>query len=192
MTNSTVKTDRIALLVIDVQMAFKHRDESGADRTTPDAETNIAELLSMFRERQWPLFHIHHHSTEAESPFRPELAGAKVQPFAEPLASETVYVKHVNSAFIGTGLEQDLRDKGIEQLVVCGATANHCVETTTRMAGNLGFEVFYVRDAVWAYGNTGPDGKVHSADDVLSMTLSNLQGEFAQVVSAAQVREMVV
>jgi len=33
-------------------------------------------------------------------------------------------------------------------MVVCDATANQCVESTTRMAGNLGFDALYVADGV--------------------------------------------
>ena len=58
-----------------------------------------------------------------------------------------VIVKRVNSAFIGTDLEGRLRAAGIETVVICGATTNHCVETTTRMAGNLGFDARGYRDA---------------------------------------------
>ncbi|MEM7258181.1 MAG: isochorismatase family protein, partial [Pseudomonadota bacterium] len=130
---------------------------------------------------------IHHHSLEPDSLFRAELSGAAVQQFAAPQPEEPVYIKHANSAFIGTTLEKDLRDGGIDTVIVCGATGNHCVETTARMAGNLGFNTLYVHDAVWTYAATGPDGHEHSAEEVLSMSLCNLHGEFATVVSTDSV-----
>jgi nicotinamidase-related amidase len=97
-----------------------------------------------------------------------------------------VIVKKVNSAFIGTDLERRLRGKAIRTLVICGATTNHCVETTTRMAGNLGFDARLVRDATWTFDRTGPDGDAHSAEEIHAMTLSNLNSEFARIVSASE------
>lgn len=180
---SVLDSAKTALLIIDVQMEFAHRAQKDVPRSNPQGEANIARLLSSFRENGLKICHIHHHSTEEGSPFTAGLPGAEVQEFAAPEAGEVVYIKHVNSAFIGTDLEADLRAQGITHLVMCGATANHCVETTTRMAGNLGFDTYYVADGVWAYGHAGPDGTFHTPEEVHSMTLSNMHGEFATVVS---------
>jgi nicotinamidase-related amidase len=98
-----------------------------------------------------------------------------------------VIIKRVNSAFIGTDLETRLRADEIATLVICGATTNHCVETTTRMAGNLGFDAQLVRDATWTFDRIGPDGDAHSAEDIHAMTLSNLSDEFASIVTTEEV-----
>ena len=174
-----------ALLLIDIQMAFALRDETGVSRSNPDAEANITKLLRRCRKHGMTLMHIHHHSLDPNSPFRATSPGSLVQAFAAPLADEAVYIKHVNSAFIGTSLEKDLHELKIRNLLLCGATANHCLETTARMAGNLGFNTLFLSDCVWAYGAQGPDGTKHSAELIHSVTLANLHGEFAQVIESS-------
>ena len=176
-----------ALIVIDVQQGFAEQDAAGAKRNNPDALDRIAELLEAFRAKGLPIFHIRHASTEADSVFRPERTGFQVIPAARELPGEPVIVKNVNSAFIGTDLEARLRAGGHHTLVICGATTNHCVETSTRMAGNLGFDARLVRDAIWAYDRTGPDGDRHSAGDIHAMSLSNLNGEFATIVTVRDI-----
>lgn len=177
---------KTALLVIDIQMAFVDDDNNGASRSCLQAEDNVANLLQQFRDSGDKIVHIHHHALDPDDPFHPDSAGAKVQAFAAPIEGEDIIVKHVASAFVGTSLEANLRNADINRLVICGATANHCAESTARSAGNIGFETIYISDAVWAYGATGPDDITHSAELIHSVTLSNLNGEFASVLSTAQ------
>ena len=176
-----------ALILIDMQEAFNEMEADGRKRNNPDAGQNVALLLAGFRRAGMPVFHVWHASTQAGSRFGRDRPGFKVMPVATPQAGEEIIVKHVNSAFIGTGLETMLRAQNIKTLAIAGATANHCVETTTRMAGNLGFEARLVRDATWAYDQTGPDGDHHCAEDVFKMTLANLSGEFARIVTTQEI-----
>ena len=171
----------IALLIIDVQEAFNQRVALGHRRNNPDAEANIARILAHFRQLNLPIFHIHHASTEPSSLFAPEKSGFAVQDFAKPHAGEAVIVKQVNSSFIGTSLEADLRAQSLTKLVITGATSNHCVETTTRMAGNLGFDAHLVRDAIWAVDQISVDGAPLTAEAIHQMSLANLNGEFASI-----------
>jgi nicotinamidase-related amidase len=175
-----------ALIVIDVQRAFDEWEAAGKQRNNPQAVARIAELLAAFRTRGLPIFHIRHQGTRPGSSFLPDSTGFPVKDEAREIDGEPVIVKKVNSAFIGTDLERRLREQGIDTLVICGATTNHCVETTTRMAGNLGFDARLVRDATWTFDRTGPDGDAHSAEEIHAMTLSNLNSEFARIVSASE------
>jgi hypothetical protein len=56
------------------------------------------------------------------------------------------------------------------------------------MAGNLGFDAKLVRDAAWTFDRTGPDGDRHAAEEIHRMTLANLSGEFAEIVTAAEIQ----
>ena len=95
--------------------------------------------------------------------------------------------KRVNSAFIGTSLETDLRRTGCRGLVIVGLTTNHCVSTTARMAGNLGFATWVVSDATATFDRVGPDGVEHPAEQIHAIALSDLHGEFATVVDTGTV-----
>ena len=177
---------RTALIIVDVQHAFDEWEAAGKRRNNPDAVARISDLLAAFRGRRAPIFHIRHEGTRPTSSFLPGGTGYGVKDEARERDGEPVIVKRVNSAFIGTDLESRLRAGGIETVVICGATTNHCVETTTRMAGNFGFDAHLVRDATWTFDRVGPDGDKHSAEDIHAMTLANLNGEFARIVTAAE------
>jgi nicotinamidase-related amidase len=183
---SPVLSGKTALVVIDVQRAFDEWEAAGKHRNNPHAVARIADLLAAFRAARAPIFHIRHEGTRPGSSFLPGGPGYPVKDEAKERDAEPVIVKRVNSAFIGTDLEARLRADDIRRVVICGATTNHCVETTTRMAGNLGFDARLVRDATWTFDRTGPDGDVHTAEAIHAMTLANLNGEFATIVTAAE------
>ena len=183
----SLAANRTALIVIDVQKAFDELEAIGERRNNPDAETRIAELLGEFRAKRAPVIHIRHVSLDPTSRLRADQSGYAVKDEARERPGEPVIVKHVNSAFIGTDLEARLRQSGIEHVVVVGATTNHCVETTTRMAGNLGVKAMLVRDATWTFDRDGVDGERYRADQLHAMTLANLHGEFAEIVTAADI-----
>ena len=170
-----------ALVLIDVQQGFL--DPSWGERNNPQAEANIARLLSAWRENARPVFHVHHDSRSPQGCFRPGTPGNRPRPEVAPLPGEAVYHKHVNSAFIGTTLEGDLRAAGIETLVIVGLTTNHCVSTTARMAGNLGFATFVVSDATATFARKVLDGRLRSAQEVHDAALSDLNEEFAEIVT---------
>ena len=176
----------IISIIVDVQHAFDEWEAAGRRRNNPDAVAGISDLLAAFRGSQAPIFHIRHEGTRPASSFLPGGTGYRVKDEARERDGEPVIVKRVNSAFIGTDLESRLRAGGIGAVVICGATTNHCVETTTRMAGNLGFDARLVRDATWTFDRVGPDSDRHSAEDIHAMTLANLNGEFARIVTAAE------
>jgi nicotinamidase-related amidase len=174
-----------ALLLIDVQQGFD--DPRWGARNNPAAEKRIGELLAAWRQAEWPVIHVQHMSQEPGSPLRPEAPGNAFKAEAMPHDGEPVFRKTVNSAFIGTTLEAHLRREGIHALVIVGLTTDHCVSTTTRMAGNLGFEVVVVEDATATFERTGPDGARYSAEQMHRLSLASLHGEFAQVQSAQDV-----
>jgi nicotinamidase-related amidase len=168
-----------ALVLIDIQQGFD--DPARGPRNNPHAEGNAARLLDAWRARGGPIVHIQHHSIEPGSSLRPGQPGVEFKPEVAPLPGEPVISKHVNSAFIGTNLEAILRERSIDTVVIAGLTTNHCVETTTRMAGNLGFRAILVEDAAATFDRRGPDGTLWPAATIHAVTLANLNDEFAEI-----------
>ncbi len=86
------------LILIDQQKAMSH--PKWGPRNNPDAERNIARLLTTWRARELPIIHVKHDSTSPDSPFRPGQEGNDFLPLTAPLPGETVVAKKVHSAFI--------------------------------------------------------------------------------------------
>jgi len=95
-----------------------------------------------------------------------------------------VIAKHTNSAFIGTDLETRLREAGHAALVVAGVITNNSVESTVRMAGNLGFATWLAQDACFTFGRTDWNGTWRTAEEVHASSLANLDGEYCTVITA--------
>lgn len=176
------------LIVIDVQQAFN--DPSWGRRNQPQAEANIARLLAGWRQAQRPIIHVRHRSARPDSLFHPDQPGFQAKPEAQALPGEAVIDKQVHSAFIGTDLERRLRERGASTLVIAGITTDHCVSTSTRMAGDFGFDTYLVADATATFERTGPDGRHHSAEHMHDGALASLHGEFATVIGSAAVLAM--
>jgi nicotinamidase-related amidase len=177
-------TNNTALIIIDVQDGL---DEPRlGKRNNPDAESNMARLLAAWRAKGRPIYHVQHMSTEPNSPLRPELPGNAIKRIVAPQGDEPVIQKTVNSAFIGTDLEDRLKKAGIESVVIIGLTTNHCVSTSVRMADNLGFTTFVVEDATAAHDGKGYDGTYYPAETLHAIELVSLHGEFATVVKTDQ------
>jgi nicotinamidase-related amidase len=173
------------LLIIDVQKAID--DPSwGNDRNNPSAESNIARLLARWREKRWPIFHVRHVSRDPNSTYRPGQPGAEFKSEVMPLAGEHIIDKNTNSAFIGTTLERDLRAKKIAEVVITGVITNNSVEASARMAGNLGFSTFVVADATATFGRRDFAGQWRTASEVHAMSLANLHGEYAAIITTEE------
>jgi len=179
------KSDNPALILIDIQKGFDDIAYWGGQRNNPDAENNAAELLEIWRANHLPIFHIQHCSTNPNSLLHALNLGNEFKEIVKPILGEPIIKKNVNSAFIGTNLKQLLDEQKINTLVIVGLTTDHCVSTTTRMAGNFGFDTFVVSDATATFNKMGVDGQVFSAELIHETALSSLNGEFATVVTTA-------
>ena len=175
-----------ALLLIDVQKGvdvLQHWGGPTGRRNNLSAEPKMLELLEAWRKAGHTVAFTRHDSREAASPLKFSLPTGDQKPGFETRAGEIVIEKDVNSGFIGTSLEVQLRRADINRLVIVGFFTNMCVETTTRMAGNLGFDTYLVHDCCATSNRVGIDGADYEPEQVHDMTIANLHGEFCTAIT---------
>ncbi len=177
-----------ALLVIDVQQGvnlLQHWGGRTGRRNNPAAEQNIAAVLEAWRRRELPVYFTAHDSLEATSPLKLRLESGRFIKGLEPKPNEPVKAKSANSAFIGTGLEVALRRRRIHRLLFVGFFTNFCVETSVRMANNLGFDTYLAHDACATCNRVGLDGEDHDPELVHALSIASMHREFCTAISTA-------
>jgi nicotinamidase-related amidase len=168
-----------ALLVIDMQLGFD--DPRWGKRNNPGAESQALRLLDHWRSSGRPVLLVRHDSPDPSSPLSAGRRGNGFKPGFEPRDGDWLVSKRVNSAFIGTGLEQRLHAAGVVGVTLVGLTTDQCVSTTARMASNLGFATIVAEDGCACFGQTSPDGRQVDAETIHLAHLTTLHTEFARV-----------
>jgi nicotinamidase-related amidase len=176
-----------ALIIVDIQLDYF---PGGAfPLVGPDAAAAVARrVLDGFRASGELVVHIFHVSG-AEAPFfRPGTPGIGIHPLVAPTGDEIVLEKHEPNSFIGTGLQQLLVDEGVTELVIVGMMSSMCIDSTTRAASELGFEVTVVSDACAAPDLTFGDSVIPGAS-VHASFMAALDGSFATVLAADELEK---
>jgi len=178
-------SESTALVVVDVQKGFDDETYWGP-RNNPQCESNVARLISAWREHDWPVVYVRHDSEEPSSPLRPGTPGNE---FKDVVSGEPdlLVSKSVHSAFFGQpDLNGWLRDNGITGLAICGIQTNMCCDSTARMASDLGYDVLFVIDATHTFDVVGSNRKVYRAREIARYTSMTLGADFCQVVYTSE------
>lgn len=179
-----------ALIVIDMQRGFDDLAFWGPT-TNPACEANVAALLERWAGAGEPVVVVRHDSPKEGSPLHPSAPGNELVAVVAAARPDVVVSKSVNSAFYGDpDLQAWLEERGIRDLVICGIQTNMCVETTARMAGNLGYDVTVALDATRTFDLAGEVAGVgtvkRTAAELMADTALVLQeGGFARIVRTA-------
>ncbi|MFT4563747.1 MAG: nicotinamidase-related amidase [Gammaproteobacteria bacterium] len=143
-------------------------------------------VLGSFRKHRAPLFHIQHLAVKPDALFFvPNTHGVEHHEATKPNASEVVIQKNFPNAFRGTDLEEQLRAKGIEHLVIVGAMSHMCIDATTRAAFDLGFRCTVVHDAC-ATRDLVFNKQTIPAQQVHASFMAALSAPYASVVSCTK------
>lgn len=162
-----------ALIVVDVQEAVDNASYGGLNN--PEAEKNIMKLVHKWRKEKWPLYFIQYHSPRKKSPFHIDSPSSQLKEWVKPQADETLIIKHFESAFVGTGLEQHLVETGVSDILVTGFYTDQCIAATAKIANNLGFNVTVAADATATIGCRGFNCVFYQGEDIHQVTLGSLQ-----------------
>jgi nicotinamidase-related amidase len=172
------------LLIIDIQRDYF---PGGAyPLVEPEAAAEAAhKVLGRFREAGDPVIHMKHVWDAPDAEFmRPGTEGIEIHPAVAPVEGEPVLEKSNPNSFLDTGLEEELRKRGADDLVVAGMMSSMCVDATVRAAADLGFSPTVVHDACAApdlefNGVEVPGAAVHAA------FMAALADGYAELASAA-------
>lgn len=175
-----------ALVLVDIQKAFLDKDYPGKIRNNLDAEFICGQILKKWRELGLKVIHVRHSSINPESKLHSSMPGFEFNNYVKPKKDELVLTKKVNSAFIGTGLDKLLKNLKIKTLVIVGMTTNHCISTTVRMSGNLGYETYLISDSTACFNTEGIDGIDIDCEHIYNISLANLKSEFAEIINSKE------
>ena len=182
-----------ALVVIDVQESFRRRPMWAAS-SNPEIAKHVHRLTEAFRSKGDLVVWVLHTEPGTGSVFDPALGFVRLMGGLEPAPGEPVLHKTSHNAFTTTNLQQLLTSAGIGDVAVCGIRTEQCVETTARIAADLGYAVTFVTDAT----ATNPiehrdapsgrplaeilaDPRTMPVDQVIARTEYALAGRFATI-----------
>jgi len=175
-----------ALILVDIQNDY-FEEGCWAVPGMEEAAKNAGALLARARERNDMIVHVWHKMPNDAAPFfRPGTPGAKINGSVAPFDDELVIAKQRPNSFVGTDLEHRLRDAGVEEIIVCGAMSQMCIDATVRGGVDLGFKVTLVHDAC-AARSVSFGGVDVPAEQVHAAIMGPLASSYATVVSTAEV-----
>jgi nicotinamidase-related amidase len=184
-----------ALIVIDVQESFRARPlwETISD---PKIAEQANRLVQLARRAGDLVVWVLHSEPGSGDVFDPALGHVRLIDGLERAAGEPLIHKTSHNAFTTTNLQQLLTEHGIRELTVCGIRTEQCVETTTRVASDFGYQVTFVTDATAtnpiAHRDAPADQTVAElladprtlpADEIIRRTEYALAGRFATIAT---------
>jgi maleamate amidohydrolase len=176
-----------ALVLVDMIKGFTDGAcPLGSD--CPDVVAANAQLLAEFRRRDLPIFFttvvytsadqakVFRSRIEALNVLTPDSSWVQVDARLAMMPGEVLIEKQWASSFFKTDLDEQLRQRGVDSLVVTGLTTSGCVRATVVDGMQFDYTVVVPREAV---GDRNPEA--HAAN------LFDMHAKYADVMTVAEV-----
>ncbi|MCT1926799.1 cysteine hydrolase family protein [Staphylococcus pasteuri] len=177
-------TKKQALIIIDIQNDYF---EGGKNPLiNPEAATDKAvQLKDAFKEQQLPVIYIQHiDHTEGAPLFEAGTNGIEIHEKFNVQSDDIIIEKQYPNSFLGTTLQDTLKEQGVEQLVITGMMTHMCIDSTTRAAAELGYQPILVEDTT-ATCDLEYNGETVDAKNVQTAYISALSN-FASVTTTSE------
>lgn len=171
-----------ALLIIDMQRFVEDRINKGVGYYPSNAISNMRNLLNKFIENNILVIRVIHQTDGADSVMNKNSPYYQFVSGFENEAGEPVFVKDTSSAFASTNLKSYLDDNAVSEVIVIGAVAGFCINSTVRQGADLGVKMTVVKDAVISFDL--PEGK-GDAKNIHDVTMNLLESDFATITSCS-------
>ena len=156
-----------ALLIIDVQVGII--DGFSAYRG-PEVLEQINKLIAQARASNIPIIYVQHDG-EAGHPLEVDSQGWQIHSAIKPGVQDLIIRKRASDSFFETTLHGELETRGIRNLIIAGCMTEYCVDTTSRRAITMGYDVTLVSDA-----HTTIDNKLLTAAQIIAHHNALLDG----------------
>lgn len=165
-----------ALLVVDMQNALICDNPYNKEVIIQ----NIRQLLEACRNKQIPVIYVRHEDNDT---LQRGSDGWRICPEIEPLEGEQTIEKRYNSAFRNTELHSYLQSIHAKKLIICGMQTEYCVDTTCKVAFEMGYEITIPTDTTTTFDNGSFSGK-----ELCRFYEENIWDQrFAKVVSVEEI-----
>ncbi|MFN4062839.1 isochorismatase family protein [Azoarcus communis] len=183
MPDQPAPLSQTALIIVDAQNTYRSGplELNGVE----PALDECARLLARARALAIPVIHIQHDAGPG-SPYDIRSDIGAIADKVAPRDGEPIVVKHYPNAFVGTELDARLKALGVTRVVIAGFMTHMCINSTTRGAFSLGYQVCVPAAATATRALPAPDGSVIDAPTVQRVALAALADLFAVVVADSE------
>ncbi|ORY92866.1 Isochorismatase-like protein [Leucosporidium creatinivorum] len=149
----------------------------------------IGKLVQQYRKAGAPVIWVLHDAGAGAPVFDVKAASGDFIGDFRPQGDEVIIVKEAPSSFTRTSLEEDLKKRGIKQIVLTGYMSHVCTTGTARTGFELGYDVVVVKDAIGDRDIPSHDGSsVVKAETVVDVVCHELGDAIGTVVFSKDIK----